>query len=816
MRERSIISVLVFCLVFPILGYTQEGDGIQQVGRLYNIWDDANSVIIRDNLAFVSTSLTGLQILDVSDPSCPEIVGFFDNNLSFNTGLKLDENFAFLADGSGGICIVDVRDAENPEEIGIFQVGRVNAVDISGNTAFLAADWAGLRIVDVSDKSQPEEVSFAHIAGGAYDVVVSEGFAYVAGGSFGLYIINIEDPNNPEVVGNYDTPGSSRALSFNSGIVFLIDGDTGLFIIDVSTPHNPELLSLIELGNHTVDVTVSGDLALISDRDEGIIIFNIADLQEPFYVGQFQTHGWARSCDIVGDLVYVANGNSGYPNQAAGLEIFDISNLDSPSQLGAYPSPNQNLSNLTVYDGYAYLPDKNSGLKVIDVGNPEDPLEIGVCGDASWEGIIRISRSYAYMASDTFRVFDISNQEDPVVLSSFEIDSYATDLAIWRSSVYLTTQTCMYVIDISQPDNPVIISEFNDIDDFSPNGIDVAWGYAYITGDTRLYILDISDAENPVLISEFMANAGQMRGVASDGDLLYVVDDMAGLFILDITDRENPNRIGFLDIRPTPRNIVFSNGYVFVLNGFDGFRIIDVEDPANPNQVGYFNTPGFASDLMVVENYAYVADRFSFSIYNCAQAIGYNVAPIWDSVPEYIEVNAGEVVEFMVTASDINGDQLHIELLPEELPDSVCFIDNRNGTANFRWQTGRGDAGEYYPAFRVSDSILGDTARTAIVVNEIDNVKLKEGYLTKFKLLSVFPNPFNGVTTIAFETPGTDNLSLRLHSTTGSEITRIIESKFSAGNNRVVWDSRKTPAGIYFLVMETKRESLISKVVILR
>ncbi len=816
MKHIAIIPFLIFNIACSSLIMAQDGIGIERAGRIYNIWDEANSVVIRDNLAYVSTNLSGLQILNISDPSSPLIVGFFDDNTSFNTNLKLVDNYAFLADESGGMCIIDIEDPQNPSRTGVFRTGRIHAVDASGDIALLAADWAGLRIVDVTDKSNPAEITYQHLPGGAYDVFTSQTFAYVAGGRFGLYIINIENPENPEIFGNYDTPGACKALACMDHLVLLIDEDNGLFIIDVSDPDDPDFLSLTELGGHAVDVAVSENTAIVTDSNDGVLIFDISNPHEPAKIGNFPVRGWAGGCAFIDDRIYVANGNAGYPDEAFGLEIFDVSNINSPEFMGSYPSPNQSLSNLTVYDGYAYIPDRDSGLRVVDVRNPENLQQIALCGDATWEGIIHVSRSYAYMAGDTFRVLDISNQENPVVLSSFEIDSYATDLSIWRSCVYLTTQNSLYVIDITQPERPVVINEFREIDRFSPNGIDIEWGYAYITGRDRLYILDISDAENPEVISEYMANAGQMQGVASDGDLLYVVDDMAGLFVLDISDRENPVRIGFLDTRPTPGKLNLHNGHIYILNGLDGFRIINVDDPTNPVQVGYFNTPGYASDISVVENYAYIADRFSFSVYDCALAIGYNIAPEWESVPDYVEADEGEIINFELIAFDVNSDQLNINIYREELPEAVTFVDQGNGRAEFRWETESGNVGEYYPAFIVSDGILSDTARTAIIVNEVFNVCAEPKNPFEFELMNVFPNPVNGTSTVIFRTPIKQGVSISLVSTEGRRISRITDAVFEPGVHSVVLNSHLVAAGVYFLKLESKLNLETLKVVILK
>ena len=54
---------------------------------------------------------------------------------------------------------------------------------------------------------------------------------------------------------------------------------------------------------------------------------------------------------------------------------------------------------------------------------------------------------------------------------------------------------------------------------------------------------------------------------------------------------------------------------------WDPLRILNVSDAYDPFQVGYYNTPGDVCGADMAGNLAYVADKYSFRIYDCAEAL---------------------------------------------------------------------------------------------------------------------------------------------------------------------------------------------------
>ncbi|MCF7810724.1 tetratricopeptide repeat protein, partial [bacterium] len=97
--------------------------------------------------------------------------------------------------------------------------------------------------------------------------------------------------------------------------------------------------------------------------------------------------------------------------------------------------------------------------------------------------------------------------------------------------------------------------------------------------------------------------------------------------------------------------------------------------------------------------------------------IGAVEPPVWVSYPETeITVNAGEVVEFGLSATDPAGLPLTIEYSSENLPETVQFTDYADGTGSFNWQTTADDAGSFTATFNLSN---GEASASPVTVATI-------------------------------------------------------------------------------------------------
>jgi hypothetical protein len=110
-----------------------------------------------------------------------------------------------------------------------------------------------------------------------------------------------------------------------------------------------------------VDVYVSGSYAYIAA--EGLRIIDISNPQSPNEVGYFDTPGYARDVHVSGSYAYVAAGGK------EGLRIIDIRIID---------------------------------IRIIDISNPQSPNEVGYFDTPGYARDVHVSGSYAYVAAGDY------------------------------------------------------------------------------------------------------------------------------------------------------------------------------------------------------------------------------------------------------------------------------------------------------------------------------------------------------------------------------------------------------------------------------
>ena len=92
---------------------------------------------------------------------------------------------------------------------------------------------------------------------------------------------------------------------------------------------------------------------------------------------------------------------------------------------------------------------------------------------------------------------------------------------------------------------------------------------------------------------------------------------------------------------------------------------------------------------------------------------------------------------------------------------------------------------------------------------------------TSFELLQNYPNPFNPGTAIVFRVPQTSHVKVRVYNLLGQRIRTLFEGVKEAGSHTLRWDGlneRGEPAaaGVYFLRLETEKQTLARKMLLVR
>lgn len=199
-------------------------------------------------------------------------------------------------------------------------------------------------------------------------------------------------------------------------------------------------------------------------------------------------------------------------------------------------------------------------------------------------------------------------------------------------------------------------------------------------------------------------------------------------------------------------------------------------------------------------------------------------------------------VQFVITETGIyapgpNGETIHNQVMRKMLPDANGenitipvggFIDrSRNFTVNTEWNK---DSCQIV-VFVQKDSLLPDSTKLIyqggkINVRDLSIVgveKEKIGVETPvvLSLAQANPNPFSTKTTIEYNVPGNLDISIKVYNLLGEMVKVIVDGKHNAGTYRVDWNGRtdsgeRVSEGVYFYRLESGRESITRRVIVLK
>jgi hypothetical protein len=304
-------------------------------------------------------------------------------------------NYAYVAAHNSGLQILDISDPTRPTSIGGKEIWSSGSVYVAGNHAYIGA-WYGLNILDVSNPVEPAmKGNYRLTNDGVSDVHVLDGYAYSSiepashhVPSF-ISIIDVRDPTNPDTVG--DRIGGYRIGGYGEDDIrdiygfhvkgnylyilahAYVDGKAkALHIVDVQDRANPSLVSNITMTSaaheHQSDIQVVGSYAYVAGSSLQVV--NISDPTNPTLVAGIETPGDdAGGIDVVDGYAYITS-------RETGLQVVNVQDPTAPFLAATYDISGTAVS-VHVVGEYAYVANKSAGLQILRVtpAAPADPAQ---------------------------------------------------------------------------------------------------------------------------------------------------------------------------------------------------------------------------------------------------------------------------------------------------------------------------------------------------------------------------------------------------------------------------------------------------------
>jgi hypothetical protein len=565
-----------------------------------NISGECRSAIVQGHYAYCEFAPLdptgihgGLRIFDVSDPTGPVPVSFYQAGAYLN-GLAVAGGHAYLTAG-GRLHVIDVSDPADPRLTGFFdsRYGIFGLV-VAGRYAYLAG--AVMQIVDVGDPTSPRLVG-SHNSVGLRNLVVAGQFVYTAvqGGSL-LEVLNVSDPSDPRPVGSYrpDSPGEVFVHGSHAYV--------GRQVLDISNPADPQFVRDTRVGRFIA----AGPLGY-TDSFGGLGILDLGDPGDPRLIGRYGA--------VDGRLLDVSDGDA-YLAAGAGLKVMDISSFAPPAEwTGHYEPPVEwdGLENAFVSGTTAYTATRSGRFDVLDVSDPAKPQRLGginglgdiqsivVAGDRAYLGISRVGMD----------ILDVSDPTDVRRLGRHPIADGASDVALAGSHAFLVGSSGFQVVDVSDPAQPQRLWEDPTLVAFR---VMLSGNHAYLltglSGMTGFETFDVSDPANPQPVGHF-----DMDSFPTDfcvtGDRAYLTGSDRDLQIVDLSDVSDPHLLG--RVRGVePGRVVVAGDRAFITGST--LQVVDVSDASNPRLLGGYETAGPTAGVTVSGSQAFVSYRYGMQI----------------------------------------------------------------------------------------------------------------------------------------------------------------------------------------------------------
>ena len=331
--RKDFLLLTIAVTIFMVASVTQRSscDALTIVGSV-DTPDAAYGVYVSGSHAYVADHNGGLQVIDITAPSTPTIVGSLD--VIYAHKVHVTGGYAYVA---GGLIlyVIDISDPQNPVLEGHTTAFARNARDlhVSGGYAYGVYDglWSGspfgyLKVIDVSDLQNPSVAATVSMGKGAAGVHVTGGYAYVTDGGWeGLHVIDVSDPQNPAIVGSVNVPFANKV--YVTGGYAYVAAASMLYVIDVSDPKNPAIVGSVNKPQGAEDVYMSNGYAYVAAWDNDLQVFNVSNPGSPIFVSSVDTPGQATGVYVSGSYAYATANDSG-------LQIIELSGLTPPPSGG--------------------------------------------------------------------------------------------------------------------------------------------------------------------------------------------------------------------------------------------------------------------------------------------------------------------------------------------------------------------------------------------------------------------------------------------------------------------------------------------------
>lgn len=359
-------------------------------------------------------------------------------------------------------------------------------------------------------------------------------------------------------------------IYLKDGIMFLNEPGEGIHIIDNRDPANPEPLKFLQIpGNY--DLAIKGN-TLYADSYVDLVAFDVSEISGIHEVSRLE--GIFRNYHVLG---YSIDANccviTGFDEKK------QVSISESDCAYGIQP-----WGGIMFEGGVALRAETASGFSAKAAIAPGSGSGSGVGGSLARFTIID-NHLYLLDGSD-LQTVNVTNETNPEAKTRTSLSWDIETIFPYKNNLFVGSSSGMYILDVSSPESPATISNYQHMRSCDPVVADDNYAYVTLRSGTacqgfsnQLEVIDIRDLHDPKLLKTYpMTNP---HGLGIDHNILFICDGDDGLKTFDATDINKIDQnllahykdLNALDVIP------FNN--ILMMVGEDGIFQFDYSDPTN-------------------------------------------------------------------------------------------------------------------------------------------------------------------------------------------------------------------------------------------
>ncbi len=429
---------------------------------------------------------TALNTLSLQEPAHPQLVATLPG--LNRTRLLRQGNILFAADASG-VTVLDLTNPLNPTVLSstqLFTATQLSDVDLAAAGGYLyfmarsVADGAALcRTLDVRAATGPLVIGDCPFIPGK--TVFTRTFAYVnpnqsAAEYLDYAIFSLAEPSAPRLIGSTQ----------QRWVTALVLAD-GLAI-----------------------QTAAGHIARLRQTGDGSLTTAVSTWSRD----ALGLDGTPRAA--LGDVALYDRGTIGEGGSRL-LNLVDIALRTAPKPIGTLSSNWIGAHNLAL-NGQLLFALHRDRLTLFDLRKPAQPVQLGQFAsplDDSLDHMVLADRSFAFLVSDhnTLLAVDCSTPTTPTLAALVDLPGRTQQVAWANRTLYLYGDDALLVVDVAQPDRPVLVRT---IPTQPPEAL-ATWGTAlYLLDAGALQVLDLGEPLAPRPAHRIEPPAGMLFVTLSD------------------------------------------------------------------------------------------------------------------------------------------------------------------------------------------------------------------------------------------------------------------------------------------------------------